>query len=302
MTLLRRLQAFVLLSLGAAALAGAAHAADVGTAARDAYNHGDLASADRLAQSSGDRWTAGLIAFRQHRFADAQAAFSALSTDVARAAALRGNAAFWAARSAEAAGKPEAAEPFLRAAAKSADSLYAMLAKSRLGIAAAVPAAKRLPMPVLSPDGGFTQDKALIYALVKTESRFNASARSGANLGLMQLSADTATRLGGRGSDLLNAGANLKLGQAYIGKLLAGARGDVVRAVASYNLGPGAVQRATGALGAKADTLLLMESLPGEGVRAYVRKILTDYWGYRAAMKQDTGAMELATLAPALGG
>ena len=45
-----------------------------------------------------------------------------------------------------------------------------------------------------------------------------------------------------------------------------------------------------------------MESLPGEGVRTYVRKVLSDYWAYRAALKQETGAMEIAAVAPALGG
>lgn len=302
MPLLHRLRLIVLTALGACALAGAAHAADPGTAAREAYNRGDLASAARLADSSGDRWTAGLTAFRQHRFADAQAAFAALSLDTARAAALRGNAAFWAARSAEAAGSPEAAEPFLKQAARSADGFYALLAKTRLGVEAAASAARKLPLPALSPDGGFTQDKALVYAIVKAESRFNASARAGSNMGLMQVNAATAARLGAKSSNLLNAGANLKVGQAYIAKLMDSAKGDLVRAVAGYNLGPDAVRRATAALGAKADTLLLMESLPGENVRTYVRKVLVDYWGYRTALKQDTGAMEIAAIAPALGG
>ena len=288
--------------MGVCALAGAAHAAEGATAARDAYNRGDLASAAKLAATSHDGWTAGLTAFRQRRFDEAQTAFAAVSADAARPAALRGNAAFWAARSAESAGRPEAAEPFLRTAAKSADGFYALLAKTRLGLDSAASAARKLPVPALAPEGGFTQDKALIYALVKTESRFNASARAGANMGLMQINAATAARLGAKGSNLLNAGANLKVGQVYVGKLLDGAKGDLVRAVAGYNLGPDAVRRATAALGAKADALLLVESLPGENVRTYVRHVLADYWGYRTALKQDTGAMEIAAVAPALGG
>lgn len=301
MLLLRRLRLVALSAMGACALAGAAHAADTGTAARDAYNRGDLATAAKLAESSHDGWTAGLTAFRQQHFADAQAHFAALAADTARPAALRGNAAFWAARSAEAAGKPEAAKPFLEAAAKNAEGFYALLAKTRLGLDTVAASARKLPTPSLAPDGGFTQDKALIYALVKAESRFNASARAGANLGLMQINAATAARLGVKG-DLLNAGANLKAGQAYVAKLLDGAKGDLVRAVAGYNLGPGAVQRATAALGAKADALLTVESLPGENVRSYVRRVLADYWGYRTALKQDTGALELAAVAPTLGG
>ncbi len=302
MLLLRRLRVTALSALGALAVAGAAQAADAASAAREAYNRGDLATAARLAETSHDGWTAGLTAFRQRRFDDAQAAFAAVSTDASRPAALRGNAAFWAARSAESAGRPEAAEPFLRTAARSADGFYALLAKTRLGLDNAAAAARKLPLPSLAPEGGFTQDKALIYAIVKTESRFNASARAGANMGLMQINAATAARLGVKGGSLMNAGTNLKVGQAYVAKLLDGAKGDLVRAVAGYNLGPDAVKRATAALGSKADALLLVESLPGENVRTYVRKVLADYWGYRNALKQETGAMEIAAVAPALGG
>lgn len=280
MPLLRRLRLVALSALGACALAGAAHAADTGA----------------------DRWSDGLQAFRQHKFDEAQAAFATVAADAARPATLRGNAAFWAARSAEAAGKPEAAKPFLETAARSADGFYALLAKTRLGVDSAASAARKLPLPALAPDGGFTQDKALIYALVKTESRFNASARAGSNLGLMQINAATAARLGAKSGSLMNAGVNLKVGQAYVAKLLAGTKGDLVRAVAGYNLGPDAVRRATAELGAKADALLTVESLPGEKVRSYVRRVLADYWGYRSALKQETGAMELAAVAPALGG
>lgn len=287
----------LLIVLGASALAGAAAAASPSTAAREAYNSGDMGRAATLAASTGDRWTAGLAAFRTKRFGDAVEAFSAISKDASETAARRGSAAFWAARSAESAGRTAEVEGFLKVAAKSADGLYAMLAKSRLGVAGAAALAGKLPLPALSPDGGFTQDKALIYALVKKESGFNAAARSGPNHGLMQLSADTARRLGGSTGGLLDAGANLKLGQAYVGKLLAATKGDLIKALAGYNMGPDKVNRATAGLGSKADALLLMESLPGESVRGYVRKVLADYWGYRFALKQDAGAFELAALA-----
>ncbi len=303
MTRFRRRLRIAAIALGLSALGVAAAAAEPSKAAREAYNSGDMAKAAALADSTGDRWTGGLAAFRTQRYADALAAFSAIAKDPAEAAGRRGAAAFWAARSAESAGRTAEVEALLKIAAKSTDGLYGLLARTRLGGDAALAAsARKLPMPELAPDGGFTQDKALIYALVKTESRFNPQAQGGANLGLMQLSAATAARLGGKGSNLMNAGANLKLGQAYVGRLLDGVKGDLVRALAAYNMGPDAVRRATASLGSKTDTLLLMESLPGENVRVYVRKVLADYWGYRHAMKQETGALELAALAaPALG-
>ena len=297
MPLLSRAFRLLLIVLGASALAGAAAASPSSTAAREAYNSGDMGKAAALAASTGDRWTGGLAAFRTKRYADALDIFSAVAKDPAEAAARRGAAAFWAARSAESAGRTNEVDGFLKIAARSADGLYALLAKSRLGVTGAPALAGRLPMPTLSPDGGFTQDKALIYALVKKESGFNAAARSGSNHGLMQLSAETARRLGGSAAGLLDAGANLRLGQAYVGKLLAATKGDLVKALAGYTMGPDKVNRATAGLGAKADALLVMESLPGESVRGYVRKVLADYWGYRFALKQDAGAFELAALA-----
>ena len=293
----RKLARLLLIAFGASALAGAATAAGPSSAAREAYNAGDMTKAAALAARTGDRWTAGLAAFRTSRFAEALDAFSAVAKDPSQDAGRRGSAAFWAARSAQAAGRPGEVDGWLNQAAKSADGLYALMAKSRLGLESAAALARKLPVPALAPDGGFTQDKALIYALVKKESGFNAAARSGSNHGLMQLSAQTAQRLGGSTGALLNAGSNLRLGQAYVGKLLTATKGDLIKALAGYNMGPDKVMRATAGLGSKADALLLLESLPGEAVRGYVRKVLADYWGYRFALKQDAGAFELAALA-----
>ena len=293
---LRRLARLLVATLGACSLANAAHAAEPSKAAREAYNAGDMTRAATLAASTGDRWTGGLAAFRTQRYVDALDAFSFVAKDSSQDATRRGAAAFWAARSAQSAGRVGEVDAWLKLAAKSADGLYSLMAKSRLGLEGAASLARKLPLPSLAPDGGFTQDKALIYALVKKESGFNAAARSGPNHGLMQLSAQTAARLGGSTGGLLNAGANLRLGQAYVGKLLDATKGDLIKALAGYNMGPDKVLRATAGLGSKADALLLLESLPGESVRGYVRKVMADYWGYRFALKQDAGAFELASL------
>ena len=293
----RPLARLLLTALGAAAMAGAAQAGETSKAAREAYNSGDMARAALLASSTGDRWTSGLVAYRTKRYPEALDAFSALAKSPAEDPGRRGSAAFWAAKSAEAAGRADEVDGWLKQAAKSADGLYGLLARSRLGLEGASALARRLPVPALTPDGGFTQDKALIYALVKKESGFNASARAGVHHGLMQISADTARRLGGSVAALTSAGGNLKLGQAYVAMLMTATKGDLIKTLAGYNMGPDKVMRATAALGPKADALLLLESLPGESVRGYVRKVLADYWGYRVALKQDAGAFELAALA-----
>jgi soluble lytic murein transglycosylase-like protein len=150
------------------------------------------------------------------------------------------------------------------------------------------------PTPVLQPLGGFIIDKALVYALVRQESRFDPNAASGAGAyGLMQLTAETAARLAGDPrlrrdpSALRDPGLNLKLGQAYVAKLLANAKGDVVRAVAAYNSGPGAVQKLAAKMGQDVDSLMLVESMPSGQTRDYVQRVLSYYWTYSQIFGHD---------------
>ncbi|WP_158912843.1 lytic transglycosylase domain-containing protein [Caulobacter sp. S45] len=154
------------------------------------------------------------------------------------------------------------------------------------------------PTPVLTPLGGFTIDKALVYALVRQESRFDPNAASGSGAyGLMQLTADTAARLAGddklrhNPAALRDPGLNLKLGQAYVTKLLAAAKGDVLKAVAGYNSGPGVVQKLSAKMGQDADSLMLVESMPSSQTRDYVQRVMSYYWTYRQIFGQDAPAI-----------
>lgn len=159
----------------------------------------------------------------------------------------------------------------------------------------------QFPTPELNPEGGYTQDKALIYALVRQESRFNASAASASGAyGLMQLMPATAARLSGDAklaknpSALLDARKNLKLGQAYVGRLLDQVQGDLVRAVAAYNSGPGTILKTGKALGDAADTLMVVESMPGGQTREYVQKVMANYWIYRQILGRTTTTLDAA--------
>jgi soluble lytic murein transglycosylase-like protein len=154
------------------------------------------------------------------------------------------------------------------------------------------------PTPVLNPLGGFTIDKALVYALVRQESRFNPNAGSSAGaVGLMQLNSETAARMAGDPSlrhnlaALRDPGLNLKLGQVYVAKLLSAVKGDVVRAVAAYNSGPGVVEKLAARMGADADSLMLVESMPSGQTRDYVQRVMAYYWTYRQIFGQDTVAL-----------
>jgi soluble lytic murein transglycosylase-like protein len=99
----------------------------------------------------------------------------------------------------------------------------------------------------------------LVEAVAWQESRFrqNAVSSKGA-MGVMQLMPGTARQLGVDASDLKG---NIDGGVAYLGQMLSQFGGDLPRALAAYNAGPGAVQRYGGVP-------------PYAETQAYVRAIL----------------------------
>jgi soluble lytic murein transglycosylase-like protein len=88
-------------------------------------------------------------------------------------------------------------------------------------------------------------DPELIRAVIAAESGYNPSAtsRKGAQ-GLMQLMPNTAQQLGVH--DAYNAKENLEAGVRYLRALLDKYNGDLDKALAAYNAGEGAVERAGG--------------------------------------------------------
>ena len=92
-------------------------------------------------------------------------------------------------------------------------------------------------------------DPSLLAAVIYTESRFNARARSDAGaMGLMQLLPDTArgiaVRTGGDGfvvDDLYSPEINIRYGAWYLRNLLDRYGGDERTALAAYHAGPGNV-------------------------------------------------------------
>ena len=88
-------------------------------------------------------------------------------------------------------------------------------------------------------------DPALVRAVMQTESNWNSRAvsRKGA-LGLMQLGPGTAQQVGF--NNAFDPKQNLDGGVRYLHTLLERYNGDLDRALAAYNAGPGAVDRAGG--------------------------------------------------------
>lgn len=150
--------------------------------------------------------------------------------------------------------------------------------------------ATRYPIPDLTPEGGFVIERALVYALARKETDFNPNARSSVGAyGLMQVMPTTAAEMTGDRTfvsdptKLLVPAVNMRLGQAYINKMLAlpAFQGDLLRAVASYNAGPGPMLAAVRKLGADADPLLLIETIDVPQARDYVEKVIASYWIYQ---------------------
>ncbi len=161
--------------------------------------------------------------------------------------------------------------------------------------------------PELWPDGGFTLNKALVYALVRKESGFNPFAVSNAGaVGMMQLLPASAARAAGDDNLLTNilplfdGPTNLRIGQDYFTWLmergLGGGPGgfDVLRAVAAYNAGAGTVLNTIKKFGGDSDSLLLIESLPALQTRDYVEKVVAGYWAYRRKFGESTATLDAA--------
>ena len=372
-----------------------------GLQARQAYYLGDVQTGYRLAVASGEKWIAGLAAFRMGDYATATENFRAVALDAASNDWLRSGAAYWAARASIAAGEPEMAPDFLAIATRTPWTFYGILAERQLGLEAgadpdayvlaqaglapppstdgdvefikadyssvSTPDISRLvqsddrarravglaqigrtaeaaaelragllgaqsetdrnlwttlalqlksetlaqarsrrspgfdpndyPTPDVQPDGGYTVDKALVFAVVRQETRFNAYAVSpkGA-MGLMQITPDTAVTVTGDPTispiDLFDAATNLKIGQANLKNLINGpAHGDMLRALAAYNSGPGGLQKAVSRI-ADGDPLMFMESFPYGETRAYVEKVMANYWIYRRMFGQPCNSID----------
>jgi soluble lytic murein transglycosylase-like protein len=158
------------------------------------------------------------------------------------------------------------------------------------------------PVPQLSPTGGFTIDKALVYAVVWQESRFNSLAVSPVGaVGMMQLMPSSAASVADDPTlksdpiTLFDIGKNLALGQAYITWIEQNAGGyDLLRTIAAYNGGPTTLAKTEALVGPDADSLLVIESVPFAETRAYVKKVAAAYWTYRRQFGAATRTLDAA--------
>ena len=137
-------------------------------------------------------------------------------------------------------------------------------------------------------------DPNLIFAIIKAESNFNATAVSGKGAkGLMQLMEDTAkdvckkvdTKIDTNkvGDKLLEADINIELGTKYISILLE-KYNNIAIALTAYNAGIGTVDNwiEKGIIQNDGEDI---QNIPYKETNNYVRKILRDYKIYQKIYK-----------------
>jgi soluble lytic murein transglycosylase-like protein len=129
-------------------------------------------------------------------------------------------------------------------------------------------------------------DPALLAGLIKQESGFNPNAGSSAGAqGLTQLMPGTARGLGV--TNLHDPVQSIEGGARYLAQQLKTFNGDVARALAAYNAGPGAVQRFGGVP-------------PYAETQNYVRAVQANAASFRAgapssSMPSATGGLNYST-------
>jgi soluble lytic murein transglycosylase len=151
-----------------------------------------------------------------------------------------------------------------------------------------------------------SQDKAMVYAIARQESAFNAKAMSHANArGLMQMLPSTASRTASRfkvpfSADKLIAepAFNAMLGAAHLGELMEETKGSIVMTFASYNAGGGRVREWIEAFGDPrkpgVDVVDWVERIPFYETRHYVQKIMENYQVYRARFTDNRSALMIS--------
>ncbi|MBE8191487.1 MAG: lytic transglycosylase domain-containing protein [Alphaproteobacteria bacterium] len=147
-------------------------------------------------------------------------------------------------------------------------------------------------------------DRALLFALIRQESRFKTRARSPAGArGLMQIMPRTAAFIANDRSlakrkgrnQLLDAQLNIDLGQRYLVLLMGENYFDdnLILTLAAYNAGPGNLRRWRKELAGVDDPLLFIESIPAAETRKYIHNVMANLWIYRTRFNQETPSRRL---------
>lgn len=164
------------------------------------------------------------------------------------------------------------------------------------------PVATRYPLPNWQPAGGFTVDRAMIFAMVRKESDFRSRARSRVGAGgLMQVMPATASYITNNRAllrrsrnQLYEPEFNIALGQQYIEYLLGTqyVEDNLLMALAAYNGGPGSLLSWRREVDFGVDPLLFIESISFYETRNYIERVMANLWLYRMRLGQPTPSLD----------
>lgn len=157
------------------------------------------------------------------------------------------------------------------------------------------------PIPRWRPEGGFSTDRALVYALMRQESNFNPGAvsRAGAR-GVMQLMPATArfiaraTGYPGGAAQFRRPEVSIALGERYLELLLADdtVGPDLFMLTAAWNGGPANVDRWRRNPEVADDPLLFIETIPFGETRGFIEHVLANLWIYRHRLGIDSPSLD----------
>jgi soluble lytic murein transglycosylase len=173
-----------------------------------------------------------------------------------------------------------------------------------------VDVAQRYPMPlknaVTSRSREIALDPAYVYGLMRQESRFIMTARSGVGAsGLMQIMPATARwtaqKIGMTHftlDQLNNETINIALGTSYLKLVLDEFEGHMAMAAGAYNAGPSRVR--FWRIGPSLDAAIWIENIPFGETRDYVKKVLANTTVYAALISGQPQSLKarLPTVGP----
>jgi soluble lytic murein transglycosylase len=160
--------------------------------------------------------------------------------------------------------------------------------------------ARRYPIhhrePLAAAARQWNVDQALLFGIIRQESRFNAGAKSRAGaMGLMQLMPATARWVAKqipvqsyRPALLTQPDVNVAMGTYYFHRVLSDL-GDPILATAGYNAGPGRAKRWRDAK--PLEGAAYAESIPFDETRDYVKKVMANAWFYSHRLTGKTASL-----------
>lgn len=174
-------------------------------------------------------------------------------------------------------------------------------AKRALQQKSAILVAPSYPIPKLPDELGV--ENPLILAIARQESEFDqrAISPSGA-IGLTQLLPSTAKETARKldipytESRLYDGAYNLHLGSQYLGRLVRAFDSSYIKAIASYNAGPGRVREWVNQFGSpgksEEEAVDWIEKIPFSETRNYVQRVTENLQVYRHLLAKESGQTE----------